>query len=332
MLSNGNSDSHLAILNANPTPSKYNDLLHEIYTNNDPRDISLTYYTRLNDTPLTFSYAQIDQIANIYASQLQAAKLFQRIIPVILPQSPELYIALLAILKSGNVYCPILPDTSHDRIHFICQDVHAPLAFVSASANLELPCKHTIIDRSVAQHNSNFSRVDLEGEHLAYTMYTSGSTGTPKAVMISHRAAVTAIYAHDAIFEDHGKNDTFLQFANSTFDISIFEIFTAWRHGLVLVSAERSLLLNDLTEVIEVARINYLELTPSVAALLPDSSSQNMKSIKLLITIGEKITKAIIHRWAGKLINAYGPSKTSSCFIRNALTFQLRLLYMLHTL
>ncbi|KAI3614573.1 microcystin synthetase, partial [Moniliophthora roreri] len=112
--------------------------------------------------------------------------------------------------------------------------------------------------------------VDILPEDLAYIMYTSGSTGTPKAVMISHSAATTSILAHDKIFVDYQRTNRFLQFANPTFDISIFEIFSAWCRGMTLVSAERTILMTMLPELIQRADINYLELTPSVAGLLPD--------------------------------------------------------------
>ena len=143
-------------------------------------------------------------------------------------------------------------------------------------------------------------------------MYTSGSTGTPKAVQIVHHSASSSILAHDFIFQntDFAQGDHFLQFANSTFDISIFEIFSCWARGMTLVAADRALLLSSLPELIQERRINYLELTPSVAGLLPDQDDPHFRSIKAFLTIGELLTPKVLRNWAGKLFNAYGPSKS----------------------
>ena len=294
-----------AILNPQPCqPSEI--LLHTLCTRNDSNAVALRYLEDFRTGYRNFTYNDVDQISNHYAKQLVDADIKDSIVPVVLPQCPQLYIALLAILKSGNAYCPILPDTPRDRIDFIIKDVDAR-AIITANGSEYTSLLNLSVDLTKRSLDPDLG-VQISTTSLAYVMYTSGTTGVPKAVQITHASSSTSILAHDGIFDDCSAGDTLLQFANSTFDISIFEIFSAWAHGLTLVSLERSLLLNRLADVIEDARIAYMELTPSVAALLPEQSHPQMASVKVLVTIGEMLTKQIIHNWAGKLFNAYGPS------------------------
>lgn len=307
-----------SILN-NPVLKEYfPGLLHELFdrtVESRGNSIALSFIEHISSNPKEYTYNELDRLANDLAWQLVEEGQRGQIIPVVLPQSVELYISILAILKSGNIYCPILPETDPERINFICRDLNAKLIITSSTtiANLPKECNTFPIDLSACRERRP-PRLEAPTTELAYTMYTSGSTGTPKAVMISHRSATTSIRAHDRLFQDSNTGDAMLQFANSTFDISIFEIFSAWARGLKLISARRTILLSDLPNLIAKHRVAYLELTPSMAGLLPDKDDVRMSSVKLLITIGELLTKKVIRNWHGRLVNAYGPSKSSLLF------------------
>jgi non-ribosomal peptide synthetase component F len=303
-----------SILNDGCTSSS-DSLLHSLLQEFSKSDtLALSYTKSLHEAPYELTYAHLHALANQIAASLSTLGLFGEIIPVLLPQSPELYIAILGILKSGNIYCPLLPDTQAERIKFVCEDVKAEYAFGSTDV---LPSHVKALSISLDVSDSDFTPPAIELDSLAYIMYTSGSTGTPKAVQITHRNASTSIMAHDFIFQEthSAQGDRFLQFANSTFDISIFEMFSCWARGMTLVAADRPLLLSSLPELIEKQQINYLELTPSVAGLLPGQDDIRFGSIKAFLTIGEMLTSQVQRKWAGKLYNAYGPSKSHITWI-----------------
>lgn len=310
-------EKNLSILNDPPRIESYPGLLHELFESsveNHGDAVALSFVKDIASPPEDYTYKEVDRIANDLAWQLAEKGQHGRIIPVILPQCVELYISILAILKSGNIYCPILPETDSERIEFVCKDLEAEVVVTTSATKAKIPTAYTVFNVDLPGcKDRRPSRIDTRTTSLAYTMYTSGSTGTPKAVMISHRAATTSIRAHDELFKASNIGDAMLQFANSTFDISIFEIFSTWARGLKLLSAQRSILLSDLPNFIQKHNVAYLELTPSVAGLLPNKSDSRMTSIKLLITIGELLTKKVIQNWHGRLVNAYGPSKSENC-------------------
>ena len=151
--------------------------------------------------------------------------------------------------------------------------------------------------------------------------YTSGSTGTPKGVIISHSAATQALLAHERHIPTFKR---FLQFANPTFDVSVFEIFFPFFRGATLVACERRHLLNDLPGVINRLSIDAAELTPSVAnSLLHDR--RQVPGLRLLLTIGEMLQKSVIEQFGGDatemsiLYGMYGPTEaTIHCTLQTA--------------
>jgi non-ribosomal peptide synthetase component F len=77
--------------------------------------------------------------------------------------------------------------------------------------------------------------------NLAYLIYTSGSTGKPKGVLVEHRSAVnftTLIIELFCVTPEY----RVLQFANPSFDVSVFEIFSCLCGGATLIQAPRETL------------------------------------------------------------------------------------------
>ncbi|KAK2868094.1 NRPS, partial [Arthroderma sp. PD_2] len=241
-----------------------------------------------------------------------------RIIPVLLPQSLDLYVAWLAILKAGAAVCPLNLDTPTERLNFIVGDVDARVVITNeqlagAFQNIELPVTVVKMEDSTTLAIDGLSGVDVREDDLAYVMYTSGSTGLPKGVGISHHAAVQALLAHDEIIPSFRR---FLQFAAPTFDVSVFEIFFPLFRGVTLVGCNRRLMLNDLPGIINKLNIDAAELTPTVCGELLRSRAAT-PCLSLLLTIGEMLTRHVVDEFGssggrpGILHGMYGPTEAT---------------------
>ncbi len=243
------------------------------------------------------------------------------VIPVLIPQSPALYIALLAILKAGAAFCPLNLDIPPERAKFILNDVSADIVLTSSDLVWKLPREDPerailVVGDEDEIHQSGEDASGL-GEpkptDLAYVMYTSGSTGTPKGVGVSHLAATQSLLAHDRFIPQFSR---FLQFAAPTFDVSVFEIFFPLFRGKTLVSCNRDRMLNDLPGMINLLDVDSCELTPTVAGSLL-RKRESSPGLRLLLTIGEMLSQPVIQEFGGRddlpsiLWAMYGPTEAA---------------------
>lgn len=142
-----------------------------------------------------------------------------------------------------------------------------------------------------------------------------------QGVILSHSAATQALLAHNQHIPQFTR---FLQFANPTFDVSVFEIFFPLFRGATLISCERRRLLDNLPDVITQLNVDAAELTPSVASSLLHGRN-SVPSLKLLLTIGEMLKKSVVEEFAGDsdtagiLYGMYGPTEaTIHCTVQDA--------------
>lgn len=325
----------LSILNPAPKllpgPSLLHNLISAVARHDDASAIH-HYAGAQGATHL--SYHSLHQRSNLLAARITAAvagdtlAVKQLIVPVLLPQSPELYVALLAILKAGGAFCPLNLDAPPERVRFILEDVSARVVITSQTlANVFSEEQHDVKviklgsdwDDSCWDNgcdlSDSLSHRAATPSDLAYVMYTSGSTGTPKGVGVSHAAATQSLLAHDEHIPHFRR---FLQFAAPTFDVSVFEIFFPLFRGVTLVSCDRRLMLDDLPAVLRQMEVDACELTPTVAGSLL-RKRENAPGLKLLLTIGEMLTGPVVQEFGGGgegqqdsiLWAMYGPTEAS---------------------
>ncbi|KAF5981755.1 hypothetical protein FCOIX_4096 [Fusarium coicis] len=321
----------LSILNARPSRLPGPKLLHQL-VKEPGQHVALDYMG--NGQQSTLTYSELHEAAASIATRITTASgnvTGQFVVPVLIHQSPLLYVSLLAILKSGGAFCPLNIDAPPERVKFILDDVSATVVLTTKDLASEIPydtgATIIIVDEyEEYQIPSRSPRVEVkhrvpQPEDLAYVMYTSGSTGTPKGVGISHDAASQALIAHDRHIPPFSR---FLQFAAPTFDVSVFEIFFPFFRGATLVSIRRAEMLDDLPGVLRAMRVDACELTPTVAGSLL-RRRENAPDLKLLLTIGEMLNAPVVEEFGGDnerpsmLWAMYGPTEaTIHCTLQTA--------------
>ncbi|GAB7350568.1 hypothetical protein MBLNU459_g1145t2 [Dothideomycetes sp. NU459] len=339
-------DDALSIFNPFPKLLDGPRLLHQLIFGSDGNDrVALEYLTADGESiRLTYSelHSQAERLASrLLQSQRQSSQGRAAIIPVLMPQSPALYISILAILKSGAAFCPLNLDVPEERLKFILSDTSAQIILTTSELQSKLAGLQDIsvitVDNGHPESHTTGSNIDssspsdwkgsIESEHpLAYIMYTSGSTGLPKAVCLSHLAVTQSLLAHDRHIPSFSR---FLQFASPTFDVSVFEIFFPWYRGSTLVACDRDRLLGDLPGTITALNIDAAELTPSVAASLV-RKREKVPTLRTLLTIGEMLNVQVIKEFGGSaskpsiLYGMYGPTEAAiHCTLQPSFTSDL---------
>lgn len=325
----------LSISNPKPVLQAGPQLLHDLLEGHrGSQELALDFLLS-NGERVSLDYQALHARSDAWARALKAKLLAEQApsnptVPVLLPQSPELYVILLAILKAGANFCPLNLDAPIERMKFIFQDVNAQVVITTSQLAARIPALTgldillTDQDEADVENNAPFDgsfSVASSPNDLAYVMYTSGSTGTPKGVGVSHLAASQSLLAHNRHIPQFSR---FLQFAAPTFDVSVFEIFFPLYRGRTLVGSDRATLINDLPEVMNSMKVDAVELTPTVAGGLL-RSREAVPGLKLLLTIGEMLTPHVVNEFGSSdshdslLWGMYGPTECAiHCTIQTA--------------
>ncbi|MCG1056113.1 amino acid adenylation domain-containing protein, partial [Mycetohabitans sp. B5] len=279
------------------------------------------------------SYAELDIEANRLAHYLIAEAIGpEDIVALALPRSPQMVIALLAILKAGAAYLPLDPDYPPDRLAFMLADAKPRLIITDTLTAERLPDASTqrlcLDDAAVVAQLACLSDIapcdatrcqPLRPEHPAYLIYTSGSTGKPKGVIVTH-VGIPSLSASQIEQLGLTAHSRVLQFASLNFDLALWDLCMALLSGatLVLARAEHLLPGEALAALISQQGVTHASLPPSVLAAQP---AESLASCSHLIMAGEACPPPLVERWSPgrQMANAYGPTETTACTVLGSL-------------
>ncbi|WFE39399.1 amino acid adenylation domain-containing protein [Micromonospora sp. WMMD998] len=267
---------------------------------------------RHGDTTLT--YRDLDRAANRMARALLAGGVTRADrVGVCLPRTPDLVVALLAVLKAGAAYVPLDPAYPAARVAFMTADSGARLVLTTAGLAEVFTGPTVLVDRLDPAGDATDPATPVTPDDLAYVIYTSGSTGRPKGVAIEHRSASVLLHWVRQTFDDTELGGM-LAATSVCFDLSVFEIFgpLAWG-GRVLLVDDVLALATPGAERLPVTLVNTVPAAMGellTAGALPPG-------VRTVCLAGEPLTAALAARvWARphvrRLCNLYGPSEDTT--------------------
>lgn len=289
--------------------------LFEIQADLHPHQPAIVYQSTV------LSYSEVEARSNQLARLLQqdGVKRGSRV-GLLIPRSPELYIAILAILKAGGAYVPLDPEYPADRIDYILSDcaietivTTADLAKEKALQVANIVCIDTYRELTSAS-TKRIDRADLamDDRDLSYVIYTSGSTGRPKGVEIEHRSSVNYIQVVNREVYHVTPTDRVYQGFSIAFDASVEEVWCTFAAGATLVvgSVEQVRSGVDLAHFLTQQGVTVLSCVPTLLAMM----EIEVPSIRLLILGGEQCPQELATRWCNerrRVINTYGPTEAT---------------------
>ncbi|MCP4215463.1 MAG: amino acid adenylation domain-containing protein, partial [bacterium] len=293
------------------------------------------------------TYRRLNRFAGQIAHLLFHQRHVRRHKPVGLLMSQSLYrpAAVLGILKAGAVYVPMDPALPEERLRFMLEDacidtVISEKKYRETLDNLKSNCaavsgylciddtgitiqddktysvpfpSHEDIPSYGEEHELPLYNAPLSPGSPAYIIYTSGTTGRPKGVMLEHRGIVSLDILHTRVFAIR-PGDHVLQFANISFDVSVWEIFMALLKGAALHMPDRETIDDPMlfAEYMRSRGITFAVFPPPYAGTL---DMTRFPALRKLITGGSAPSLQQVVEWSANFdyVNGYGPTESSIC-------------------
>lgn len=278
-----------------------------------------------------FDYLKLAQIISNIRNEIEIKCLKQeKLIGLITSNNDDIYTysSIYASLFAGKGYVPINQKNPYDRNLSVIKQTNIKTILASKINDdikklIDNENLNVIITSELSSNDKLNSEIDLSipeinGNEIAYILFTSGSTGTPKGVPITRNNIDAFIKA----FLDKGysidENDKFLQMFELTFDFSVVCYLLPLCIGASIhtVSGE-GIKFANVFSILDDNQITFACLVPSILSFLrPYFDEINLPNLKYSLFCGEALYEEITKEWLkctpnGNVINAYGPTEAT---------------------
>ena len=255
-------------------------------------------------------------------------------------RSVTAHAGILAILFRGHGYVPLNAAFPVKRLKWILENtecasiivdsegekvIDAILEGMDRSLLLVFPDRNDVSELSAKwKHHRILGARDMEPvdqwqgpravepDSIAYILYTSGSTGVPKGVMVSHGNVLALVSAMHETWTTT-EADIFSRFSDTSFDVSVADMFPAWAKGALVCCPPSRILLNP-SRFISDKKITFIQIVPSNAMLLRRMKClkpNTFPDLRWVVFAGEALPMDIAAAFSesapkATVVNAYG--------------------------
>ena len=308
-------EQHQLLVEFNETQSDYtrHDSVHQLF---EAQVEKTPHATALFYDGGVVSYEELNAKANRLAHHLRASGVGpDSRVAILLPRSPGMIAAMLAVLKAGGAYVPLDPAYPIDRLSFMLEDSEASALICGETLAHHLASHRAKVinldsdEDSITQQSDNNPQTWVKPENLSHVIYTSGSTGQPKGVAIEHGNVIHFLHwAHQTFTREELSG--VLAATSICFDLSVFEIFAPLTCGGTVILANDALHLATHTAAASVTLINTVP-SAMTGLLRLGAVSPNVLTVNLA---GEALKNSLVQQIYAetnvrRVLNLYGPTE-----------------------
>ncbi|HEX6349491.1 MAG TPA: amino acid adenylation domain-containing protein, partial [Candidatus Dormibacteraeota bacterium] len=268
----------------------------------------------------TLTYVELDAASLGWARRLAAQGVGRGdLVGICLERTPEMVVAVLAVLRAGAAYVPMDPTFPAARLRFMAEDARCPVVLTRSDCAPDLPgIRLLVMDAAppAAEAETECSAPD----DLAYVIYTSGSTGNPKGVLVEHRQVLNySLGVAARVGVQPGAAYAMLQ--PLTVDSSVTVLWGSLLSGGCLHLIDRRTAADAAALAAYFARhpIDYLKIAPSHLAALQKALPERPAAVlprRWLVIGGEGSQWDWVRRLPAlrpglRVFNHYGPTETT---------------------
>jgi amino acid adenylation domain-containing protein len=287
-----------------------------LQTQKTPQSIAIQF----GDEQIT--YEALNHAVNRVANYLASQGITQGMpVGILLAPSPNMIIAILAVLKLAAHYVPISTEYPVNRIGYIIENAQITYLIVdqsSSTINSPLRTSAICLDKNkedIAMCSNEFLSRDIHQDKIAYVIYTSGTTGQPKGIPICHGGVINLLTSTQNQYHLTGQ-DAILSLTPFTFDASILDLFWPLSFGAKIVIPQFEVNKNpkEIAATIVKKNITLFQCVPILLEALIDTQIK-FHSLRIVICGGALLTRALRNRFYAnftcQLMNHYGPTEVT---------------------
>ncbi|KAE8130780.1 hypothetical protein BDV38DRAFT_289328 [Aspergillus pseudotamarii] len=256
-----------------------------------------------------FTYSELERLSSNLAAHLTSIGVTpERFVALYFEKSKWFIVAILGVIKAGGAYVLLDPSYPRSRMQVICDELRATtvLASVGLAPTAENLAKNIVAvgeDAECLGEEQDVSNlISACPDNPLYVVFTSDSTGKPKGIIMEHGAFCSwARTTGQSLCLD--SRSRVLQFSSHAFLVVHRDVLLTLMFGACICVPSEADRVNNIERFMTEYRINWANLTPSVAALL---SPEKVPNLQTLVFTGEPMSRASLGMWANKVNVIYG--------------------------
>lgn len=274
----------------------------------------------------SYSFADLKDASDRFAAVLQkhGVKKGDRVF-IFMPRSPELYIALLGVLKAGAVAGPLFEAFMETAVKDRLEDSGAVMlvttpGLLSRVKRDELPeLRHIVVVGGESKRDDGCLVYEREMEEASPVRepewltlddgliihYTSGSTGKPKGVYHVQRAMIQHYYTGRVVL-DLQPDDVYWCTADPGWVTGTsYGIFAPWLNGVTNVVRGGRFSPADWYRTIDRNQVNVWYSAPTAFRMLMGAGESSLEGVSLaslrhVLSVGEPLNPEVV-RWGARV-------------------------------
>ena len=314
-------DYEQVVIKFNQSAVAYPDkCVHELFEEQvarTPQNPALRFHDQ------SFTYEQLNARANQIAHHLRKQGMGPNVPAALLVErSAEMIIGLLAILKAGGCYVPLVHDDPQSRIAYLLSDTKPPVLLTTRQLLPRLPeysGEIVLLDAPLHEEPTSNPENKTTTRDLVCIIYTSGSTGVPKGVAARHANLANYIqFIRERLGHPQGWH--FATVSTISAILGNTGVFGSLMSGgcLHVIDYETALAPNLFADYVARHPIDLMKIAPSqLNTLLDGSEGRPILPSKYVVIGGEKFTWELLEKirknGTCKVMNHYGPTETMGC-------------------
>ncbi|MFJ2992102.1 amino acid adenylation domain-containing protein [Pandoraea sp. NPDC087047] len=272
------------------------------------------------------SFGELNRRANQLAHAMIARGITREsLVGVALQRSPQMIVALLAVLKTGAAYVPLDPAYPADRLAYLVEDSRLALLVTERAVRARLALDDTV--DMLELDDLGFDTFDtwpdtdpdvvVPRQGLAYIIYTSGSTGRPKGVAVSHGPIAMHCRATARIYAMTPQSCEMI-FMSFSFDGAHERWLTALTTGASIVLRDDELWTPEQTyDALRHFGVTHVAFPPAYLGQIAEWAvgREDIPPVEVYVFGGEAMPRAtydLVRRTLRPryMLNGYGPTET----------------------